>query len=91
MCSVTVTLTSMAVLQLMPGHPGVLIFYIDAGGRIQSIFFHIDISFSQGTFQLVKASIGTFCNKSLMKVRANKMVAITGGILKMSVSFRGTL
>jgi hypothetical protein len=78
----------MAVLQLMPGHPCVLIFYVDAGGRIQCIFFYSDIHFSQGTFQLVNASIGTFCNKNLMRVRATKVVSITQ-ILDQQASSKG--
>lgn len=94
MLLLTVALTSMAVLQFMPG-PCVLVVYVDAGGRIQC-FFYSDINFSQGTFQLVNASIGTFCNKNLIRVRANKVVKITQilgqlGTLKRCIWFRGTL
>lgn len=86
----------MAVLQFMPGHPCVHIFYVNAGGRIRCIFLYGGIDFSQGTFQLVNASIGTFCNKSLMRVRANKVVAVAHilgqqGIIKRCVRFGGTL
>lgn len=70
----TVTLTSMAVLQFMPGRPYVFLFYVDAGGRIQCIFFYSGINFSQGAFQLVNASIGSFCNQKKKKKMVLPMV-----------------
>jgi len=58
-----VALTGMAVLQFAPGSPSILISYVGTKRRIQDIFSNSDITFSQGTFQLVDASIRTFCHK----------------------------
>lgn len=64
-------LTGVAVLQLMPGSRSVLVSSTGAKRRIQCPVPNGDVTFFQGTFQLVNASIRTFCN-NVMKVRPVK-------------------
>lgn len=61
----------MAVLQFVPGHPRVLIFYTTITCGTRRLFPNGDITFPQGTLQLVNASVRTLYNNNMMSLDGN--------------------